>query len=295
MLSVLIPIYNFQCVRLVETIHKQLMLSAIAFEIICLDDASELFTSENNRISQLSHTTYNILPTNLGRIATRQQLANSAKYDWLLFLDADVLPKSEQFIQNYLDVITSDADAIYGGFAYHEEAPNAAYTLRWKYGKTKEQVSALNRNKTPCKIVISANFLIKKDVFLSINSHIDTKGYGYDNYFGALLKAKNSKVLHIDNEVYHLGIEDNTTYLNKVKQAVETLHQLYKTNKIETSENALLELFKSMKTYNLHLLVAPFYNWFQTVFEKQLTGKNPSIRLLQLYKLTYICYLDRNS
>lgn len=292
MLSVLIPVYNFQYVRLVETIHKQLMLSAIAFEIICLDDASELFTSENNRISKLSHTTYNILPTNLGRIATRQQLANSAKYDWLLFLDADVLPKSEEFIQNYLNGLNTDVDAIYGGFAYHDEAPKSQYSLRWKYGKTKEEVSALIRNKAPYKIVISANFLIKKAVFLSINSQIDSKGYGYDNYFGAILKAQNRTVLHIDNEVYHLGIEDNATYLNKIKQAVETLHLLHKTSKITDSDNDLLGLFKTLKKYRLHYIFGLFLKWFQKSFEKQLIGDHPSITLLQFYKLSYICYLD---
>jgi hypothetical protein len=197
------------------------------------------------------------------------------------------------YIQNYLNVLTTDVDAIYGGFAYHEEAPESHYSLRWKYGKTKEQVSALIRTKAPYKIVISANFLIKKAVFLSINSQMDSKGYGYDNYFGAILKAKNSTVLHIDNEVFHLGIEDNNTYLNKIKQAVETLYYLHKTSKITDSDNDLLELFKTLKTYKLHLVFGQFYKWFCKSFEKQLTGKNPSITLLQLYKLSYICYLDR--
>lgn len=294
MLSVLIPVYNYNCVQLVETIHEQLTSSNTDFEIICQDDASELFTTENKRISNLSYATYQISPTNLGRIATRQQLASAAKYDWLLFLDADVLPKSEQFIQNYLDVLTTDVDAIYGGFAYYEEATESHYSLRWKYGKKKEQVSALIRTKAPYKIVISANFLIKKTVFLSINSQIDSKGYGYDNYFGAILKVKNSKVLHIDNEVFHLGIEDNAIYLNKTKQAVETLHQLHRASKITDSDNDLLELFKTLKTYKLHLVFGLLYKWFHKSIEEQLTGKNPSITLLQVYKLSYICYLDRN-
>jgi hypothetical protein len=294
MLSVLIPVYNYQCLTLVETVHKQLVASSLEFEIICQDDASEFYTSENNSVSQLSHTTYHLSSTNLGRITTRQQLATSAKYNWILFLDADVLPKSEQFIQNYLNVLKTDADAIYGGFAYYEEAPESHYSLRWKYGKTKEQVSALIRTKAPNKIVISANFLIKKAVFLSINSQIDSKGYGYDNYFGAILKAQNRTVLHIDNEVYHLGIEDNAAYLNKIKQAVETLHLLHKTSKITDSDNDLLELFKTLKTYKLHFVFGSFYKWFQKSFEKQITGENPSITLLQLYKLSYICYLDRS-
>jgi hypothetical protein len=280
-------------VALVEAIHKQLVASTKTFEIICLDDASEFYSSDNRVIENLSHTTYHISTANLGRVTSRRHLANSANYNWLLFLDADVLPKSEQFIQTYLNAFETDVDAIYGGFAYQEEVPESHYSLRWKYGKTKEQVSALIRNKTPYKIVISANFLIKKTFFLAINSEIDSKNYGYDNYFGAILKAKNSKVLHIDNEVFHLGIEDNATYLNKIKQAVETLHDLHTTSKITVSDNDLLELFKALKKYRLKRIFGLFYKWFEKSFEKHLTGKNPSIRLLQLYKLSYICYLDR--
>src|SRR5690606_31396450 len=142
------------------------------------------------------------------------------------------------------------------------------------------------------KIVISANFLIKKALFLSVNSQIDSKGYGYDNYFGAILKAKNSTVLHIDNEVFHLGIEDNSIYLNKIKQAVETLQHLHKTSKIADSDNDLLELFKTLKKYRLHYIFGLFFNWFQKSLEKQLTGDHPSITLLQLYKLSYFCHID---
>ncbi|AXP81730.1 Glycosyl transferase family 2 [Mariniflexile rhizosphaerae] len=294
MLSILIPTFNYDIVPLVKEIHNQCVENSIEFEILAYDDASEFYTSENKIISHLSNTTYEISQTNLGRIAARQQLANTAKYDWLLFLDADVLPKSEQFIQNYLNTLKTNVDAIYGGFAYHEEPPKSNHTLRWKYGKTKEQVSSLIRNKTPYKIVISANFLIKKTVFLSINSQIESKDYGYDNYFGALLKARNTKVFHIDNEVFHLGIEDNSTYLKKIKQAVETLHHLYITSKITSCENDLLELFKTFKKNKLHIVFGLFFKWFQTSFEKQLTGKNPSITLLQLYKLSYICYIDHH-
>ncbi len=295
MLSVLIPVYNYSCKVLVEELHKQLTASAIAFEIKCLDDASEFFTSENKTVSNLTYTTYEISNINQGRIATRQQLANAAMYDWLLFIDADVLLKSNRFIINYLKVLTETVDAVYGGFDYKDEKPGNNRTLRWKYGKTKEKAAAIKRNASPYKIVISANFLIKKAVFLNLNTKVDSKGYGYDNYFGALLKAQNNKVLHIDNEVFHLGIEDNNIYLKKTKQAVETLHHLHKTSKINVSENSLLELFKTLKSYKLHIILSVFYKWFHKVTEKQLTGKNPSITLLQLYKLGYICYLDRNA
>lgn len=292
MLSVVIPVYNYNCVQLVETLHKQLTASAVAFEIICLDDASQIYVSENGVIANLTHTTYKKSSINLGRTGTRQQLASTAKYDWLLFLDADVLPKSEVFIQTYLHTLTNDVDAIYGGFAYYEETPESHHTLRWNYGRAKEQVSASTRNKAPYKIVISANFLIKKSLFLSINSEIGSKGYGYDNYFGAMLKAERINVLHIDNEVFHLGLDTNAEYLRKKEQAAETLVKLLASGNIVEHDNDLLRLFQKLKYFKLHYMFNFFHECFALLIKKNLLGNHPKIPLLQFYRITYMCHFD---
>jgi glycosyltransferase involved in cell wall biosynthesis len=292
MISVLIPVYNYNVVALVKSIHKQLAATSINFEIKCLDDCSTVYISENSTVSNLHNTTFETSTTNKGRNATRQQLAETALYDWLLFLDADVLPKSEQFIQNYLAYATSNFDAIYGGFAYYEELPKSNYTLRWKYGKIKEQVSAVIRNKTPYKVIISANFMVKKEVFLKINSKINAKGYGYDNYFGAMLKSNHINVLHIDNEVYHLGIDDSSTYLRKKELAAETLVTLSNSGFISQHDNDLLKLFEQLKYFKLHYVLNLMHHCFASRMKKNLISKKPSIPLLQLYRITYMCYFE---
>mgnify|MGYP000232582310 CR=1 FL=1 len=64
------------------------------FEILVLDDAStdKQCSSENKKINALDHCSYLENEKNIGRTATRNILAKKAKYDWLLFLDADVIP-----------------------------------------------------------------------------------------------------------------------------------------------------------------------------------------------------------
>ena len=118
-------------------------------------------------------------------------------------------------------------DAVYGGFAYYDEPPEKEFKLRWEYGRRREEVKAQIRNKRPYKSIISANFLIKKTVFKALNEQITGNLYGEDNHFGALLKKHNIKVKHIDNEVYHLGIEPSAKYLEKKEQAAYTLLHLY--------------------------------------------------------------------
>jgi glycosyltransferase involved in cell wall biosynthesis len=295
MISVLIPVYNYNVVALVTHIHTQLQLCDLPYEIIALDDASiSDVVHVNNSLSNLEFTSYIKSKTNLGRTNARQYLAEKASYEWLLFLDADVMPKTALFISNYLKCTDSDYEAVYGGFAYHEDLPDSDYRLRWTYGKTHEQISAKERNKRPYKVIISANFMIKKDIFIPINAQIEQKGYGFDNFFGALLKMKTIKVFHIDNEVYHLGIETSKAYLNKKEKAAETLLLLYKSNRIESHQNDLLHLFITLKRYKLHHIFSWAYQLLKKPLQHNLLSTTPSMKLLQLYRITYMCYKHLN-
>ncbi|MFB9054885.1 glycosyltransferase family 2 protein [Formosa undariae] len=296
MLSVLIPIYNYNVVALVQNLHRQLTLANYVFEIICLDDASETaFISKNSQIESLEFTSFIKSTANNGRTKTRQLLCESSKYDWLLFLDADTIPASSTFISEYITAINPENEAVFGGFSYHKSKPSSHYILRWEYGKTKEEVDASIRNTNPYKIIISGNFLIKKSIFKTLNSLIQHKVYGLDNYFGALLKNNKIKVLHINNPVFHLGLEKNEVYLNKLKSAVCTLLLLVKQDKMKTHNNDLLSLFMFLKKNRLNFILSKFYNAFNKQMEHNLCGKTPSINLLQFYRISYMCYVDQNS
>ena len=292
MISVLIPVYNYNIIALVKMIHEQLIDASIDFEILCLDDASNpLYSEENKTIESYSNTSYFISKENNGRIKTRQLLAKKAQFEWLLFLDADVVPKTSTFIKEYIKTLPK-YDAVFGGFAYKNEFPKPEYMLRWKYGKSQEEVDASIRNTKPYKVIISANFLIKADIFNSIHGTITQKGYGFDNYFGALLKQHKANIFHINNEVYHLGIEKSEDYLSKKEQAANTLLQLVKDKKHLEHDNNLLALFLNLKRFKLNYISAFIFKLFQSYMRKNLLSANPSIKVLQLYRITYLCYKD---
>ena len=293
MLSILIPTYNYYIYDLVLNLHEKCINAAINFEIICLDDASRHeFTEKNKSIEQLSFCSYTINQNNKGRTATRQQLANQAKYDWLLFLDADVMPKNNEFIDLYLTFLSQNYSAIFGGFAYKNEKNNQKL-LRWKYGKKNEQVSAKKRNLKPYKVIISANFMVKKTTYINLSNSINISTYGADLVLASLLKEQQVKVFHIDNEVFHLGLEDNNTFLNKQKEAIKLLYNLYKNQTIKAHDNTLLNTYNSIKKLNLQKVFSWIYIKYASSFEANLLGKNPNVSALQLYKLSYFCYLAR--
>ena len=149
MLSILIPTYNYAILALVKNVHQQCLKAQIPFEIICLDDQSDNdYQIENQVISTLPSCIYNVNQTNVGRTRTRQRLAEQAKYDWLLFLDADVIPVTSAFIQHYIDAIQPNT-VIFGGYQYEKESTDATKILRYRYGKEREEKYVLDNFYTP--------------------------------------------------------------------------------------------------------------------------------------------------
>ena len=53
---------------------------------------------------------YKFLERNMGRSFVRNRLSEKAKYNWLLFMDADVSPKSNLYIKKYIDNIKINSE-----------------------------------------------------------------------------------------------------------------------------------------------------------------------------------------
>lgn len=295
MLSVLIPVYNYNISNLVTDIHEQATKLNIEFEIICFDDSSSKYRKENElAVNSLERTTIFNSEENKGRTRARQLLCDRSNYEWLLFLDADVIPKSKNFIQKYINEKSQKYNAIFGGFAYSDKPPKVESMLRWKYGRNFEEVKAKKRNLNPYQIIISANFLIKKSLFKKIHPPLLVNRYGMDLYFASLLKQNKINVLHIDNEVYHLGLENSNLYLQKIKKALHTLLWAYNNKKMIRHSNRLLKLYKGLKSFKANYLIYYFYYILNPLIKKNLMGKTPNMKLLQLYKLLYLCHIDIN-
>jgi glycosyltransferase involved in cell wall biosynthesis len=290
MLSILIPTYNYSILQLVQNIHQQCMASTIVFEIICLDDHSTTdFLNENQKINELAHCFYYKNETNLGRTRTRQILAEKAKFNWVLFLDADVIPETENFIKNYISSINEMNAVIFGGYKYEKNQPEPSKILRYKYGKEREEQSAEFRSKKPYQFVFSGNMLINKNLFLDLNYTEMEKFYGMDIYFAYQLFSKKIPVLHLDNAIFHFGLESNDVFFEKSLKSVESRKHFLE-NKVEIEQlNPLLAHYKIIKKYQLTPLVKFAFNYSEKILKRNILGKNPSLFYFDLYRLGYIC------
>ena len=291
MLSILIPTYNYNAFSLVNEIQKQAKEAGIEFEIICLDDGSKLFLPENQEINSLENCSFEILKNNVGRSAIRNLLAKKASFDNLLFLDSDTIPVENNFIINYINQINENSDIICGGIEYQNEKPEKSKLLRWKYGINRESKKAIERAKKPYNNILSANILIKKNVFFEANYSNENNYYGMDINFSYQLMIKNRTIIHIDNPIFHLGLESNEVFFEKcllsVKNRKETLENMPRIEEI----NSLLKYYKILKKNKLIFIGKLFFLITESLLKKIIFSKNPNLIGLDFYRLGYICTL----
>ncbi|MEZ4842285.1 MAG: glycosyltransferase family A protein [Flavobacteriaceae bacterium] len=294
MLSILIPVYNYNVFPLVEQLHHQLIKNNIAFEIICMDDASTEHYTSNSNILNFNNCYYFSLKENIGRSKIRNQLANKASYPWLLFLDADVMPVSSDFIKNYVGFIEKSpkSNVVCGGISYSDSNPPKEKLLRWILGKKKEAVSLKVRSNNPYRYFFVSNCMIKKELFLKIKFDETIKSYGYEDIlFAKNLKEQSVKINHIDNSVFHLGLDDNSTYIHKIEVSINTLKRLYKSGVFDKTDVVLLSKFHNLNVLKLTKLIGYVFSIFKKPILYNLQSRHPSVFLLNVYKLGYLCSL----
>lgn len=288
MLSILIPVYNFDINALVNTLHRQCQLAGIDFEILCLDDGSDIkFQNKNQKIQQLSQVVYQVLPKNVGRSAIRNQLGKMAQYEYLIFMDCDSQVNHSDYITRYLRHLHPQK-LLYGGRSYSPQPPTQIdYYFHWFYGIHREQSSATVRAQSPWHAFMTNNFLIPKSIFLSILFDENLRQYGHeDTLFGMELKKRNIPIIHLDNPLEHIGLENTAVFLSKTQKAIENL--LYLSKKNPLIETRLLQTFHQCQKWQLSIILKPLLKSLNPFFIKNFHSKSPRLLWFDLYKLGLI-------
>jgi len=292
MISILIPCYDYNAYPLVSKLEKQALMLNINFEIICIDDASFSTKNENNqKINLLTNSRFIESKKNLGRIKNRLLLAEKSQYNWLLFIDVDTIPIRESFLKNYTSYI--DKGAMFFGGSVYEKSENPNCSLRYKFGKKREEINSIKRNKNPYKYICSRNFMCKKDVIIETLSKIENISYGNDYVFGSILKKKNIDVIHFDNPVLIEDIDENSIFVRKTHQALENIINYYKTGELQKHSISILKAYKILDSLFMKKLFVKLSNIFMNKLEKNLYKENPNLFLFDIYRLNYLCRINQ--
>lgn len=298
MLSICIPIYNQNVTRLVNDLHSQAESLDISYEILLIDDCSQLdrIRIANRELGKLSNVRYEELPENIGRSAIRNLLAKKALNNFLIVMDCDASVCRNDYVKNYLD-ISSPGIVCYGGRKYPTSIADPKKKLRWLYGIKRESHPAILRKEHPNQSFITFNFLIDKSIFEQVKFDERIRDYGHeDTLFGLELFKKGIIVKHVDNELLTDDIEDSETFLEKTKDGINNLFRIltHISDKEQFLDSTkLLRVYRNIQNLRLGSFISFVYRRCEKVIRRNLLSDTPSLLLFDFYKLGYLCQISR--
>ena len=276
MLSILIPTYNYDCSSLVYDLNTLCIRAGIEYEIIVGNDGSTANMQNLKNLSQtLEHFKFLDFKENRGRSIIRNTLAKEAKYEKLLFIDSDMKVYKSDFIQLY---VKENSPIVAGGIKVLEDK-NPTYILHKKY----EQKRSTN-------IATTQNLLVRKDVFDEVRFIENVKKYGYEDIIFSHRLDKMYGIKFIYNPLIHNGPIPTDIFIQRLEESTEMLIELYKNDKyhkdIVESSKLLRAYLKIKNVKGLYLLL---FKLTKAFIVKQLRSKNPSMFLMDMYKLGLLC------
>lgn len=300
MLSICIPVYNFDVRVLVQNLHEQATHCNIPFEIILMDDASEVSYIDCLQIlSVFSNVRIIMLNENIGRSKIRNNLVKEARYPYILFMDCDSATVSNDYIAQYLPLCQPNT-VVYGGRKYEQKKPSDATLLHWKYGIKRESLPAMERQKHPNFSFCTNNFLIDKEIFNIIHFNEQLKGYGHeDTFFGLELLGHHIFVSHIDNPLIHLGLETSDVFLKKTENGIVNLHKvellLQEKYPDYAGHSKLMRTKIRLQKWHLLSFTRGLLRIFKPMLKRNLLGKHPSLFAFDLYKLNGLLNIKKEA
>jgi glycosyltransferase involved in cell wall biosynthesis len=297
MITICIPVLNYDVNLLVNELHRQCTNAEIEFRILIFEDGSdEISVNTNSHNCKHQNVEQYISKDNTGRSAARNFLADKSEPGKIIFIDCDSAIPDKNYITNYLKF--EDKPVVCGGTIYLAEQKQKSGSLRYKYGIEREMTSAEERNKNSNAAFATNNFMISSEVFKTVRFREFLRGYGHeDSLFGFELKTNSFIIHHIDNPVVHVGIEDNPIFLRKTEQGLKNLIIIENDTKINNdfiNEIRIIRSYLKLKKLGLLWVLRSIFNLVENIVAKHLlNSQNPSLYLFDLYKIGYYCKLKR--
>jgi glycosyltransferase involved in cell wall biosynthesis len=219
-LSVLTPFHKHDPSALIAAIER----APANVEFILLDDASNDTPLLARVISALNAAGASariiVLGVNGGRSAARNRLLAEARGDYVLFLDADMIPDNADCLDRWLDLIETQAPNVaFGGLSLKQALATPETALHYNIFAHSDCRGAAERTASPAQFTASANLLVRR-AFLSAHPFdADFAGWGFEDTDWALNAARHTQIVHVDIPATHAGLDSVQTLLRKSVEA----------------------------------------------------------------------------
>ncbi|MGH7028211.1 glycosyltransferase family 2 protein [Brevundimonas sp.] len=223
-LSVLVPFLRDDPTSLLALLDREAATLDGAVELILLDDGTAdpaLTARLTAQIDALALPTRLItLAANEGRAKGRNRLAAAARAASLLFLDSDMRPDHDRFLQTWATLITERAPAVaFGGFSLLQAPDDARFAVHRSMAARSDCLHHEKRALQPEKYVFTSNLLVRRDVFEAEAFDPDFTGWGWEDVEWAMRVSRRFEVIHLDNPATHMGLDTVETLAAKYEQS----------------------------------------------------------------------------
>lgn len=216
---------------------------------------------------------------NRGRSHARNRLFKLAETDWVLYLDADMQPDDQDFLDRYLHAldITGRAAIICGGFSLRHAVPTAETRLHAAQSHASECLPAAIRAKQPGRYVFTSNLLVHRDVLRTVDFDPGFEGWGWEDVDWGLRAERTFPIHHIDNPATHLGLDTDATLIEKYTASADNFVRLLNNHPEQLKQSRLYRLATRLS----HL---PFRPWVGRAAQSlaQLKSAPLTVRLFAL-------------
>jgi glycosyltransferase involved in cell wall biosynthesis len=157
---------------------------------------------------------------NLGRSGARNLLLQHARAHHVLFLDADMIPDRDDFLDEWIAVIEDRAPAVaFGGFTLQKAPRTRRNALHHFVSARSDCRPALQRRQDPAQFTTTSNLLVQRSVLHAIPFDEGFSGWGWEDVDWALRAAKQYEITHVDIPATHAGLDDADILLRKADRA----------------------------------------------------------------------------
>ncbi len=250
-ISICVPAYKYDVSALMEAIA--VCASSGLAELIIYDDGSGdpdlLERIEGHASYTLAAIRVVFAEKNRGRSAARNAAMRHARADWILLLDADMMPDDTRFIERYLDTIDAQWEpaVIVGGYSLKTTPHHKAHALhRWQ-AEASECVNAEVRRSAPGRYVFSSNVLLHRLVLDAAPFDESFAGWGWEDTDWGLRAHNWFPILHIDNTATHLGLDTDDALMRKYAKSGGNFVLLTRRHPQEAAKMPLFRMAKRFR------------------------------------------------
>lgn len=259
-LTICVPSYKDSAIPLLESLAA--LKSIDNCSLVLFDDGSSDETATQKHMEAIaafpSPARLITSARNFGRSHARNRLVALAEAEWILLLDADMLPDDAEFLTRYLKAIARAGQPalIAGGFSLTQVSPAFMNRLHAIQAAASDCVPASVRNTDPGRYVFTSNILVHRDILNRVSFDDGFVGWGWEDVDWGFRVTEEFAVHHIENTATHLGLEPDKVLVNKFGTSGQNYARLVEKHPALTATLPLTRAAKSLKPLRFS---APFF------------------------------------